>query len=243
MEDFMTIANSPVMWVCCSVAVLVALLQSVLYFRSSIKAGREIGMSDKQMNAAIRSTAIAGVGPGLANMVGVVTLATAIGAPIAWMRLSVIGAVSYEMKLANIGAEAMGVEFGGAGFGTQAFAASVWAMCLGTTIYVLFPMLFANKFDKLSDSVVKGNKAKLGVFAAGCSMGSFAYLTSSYPIKGVQTGNWANLVAALGGGVVYVLMNKLKAKTGKKWIGEWALSFAIFGGLLCAVAFNAAFGA
>ena len=241
-RDFMTIANSPLLWLCAAIPVLIVIWQGIIYVTSSLKAGKELGMGKEQLNAAIKSTAIAGIGPGLANVAGVVTLATAIGAPIAWMRLSIIGAVSYEMLAANIGAQVMGVDLGGVGYGVQAFATSIWAMSLGTTIYVLFPCLFANKFGKLFDVVVKGNKAKMGVLAAGCSIGVFSYLVSAYPVTGVKTGAWGNFASAIGGGIIYVIMNMLKAKTGKRWIGEWALTFAMFGGLLFALIINSILG-
>ncbi len=240
--DFMAIASAPFMWLCCAVPVVIVAIQVVLYLTSSFRVASEIGMTKEQVNAAVRSTAIAGIGPGLANIAGVVTLATALGAPIAWMRLSIIGAVSYEMLAANIGATVMGVELGGVGYGVEAFAASIWAMCLGVIVYVMFPCLFAHKFGDLFDVIVKGNAKKMAVVSAGCTIGVFSYLTSNYPVVGVRTGSWANFASALGGAVVYIILNRLKAKTGKKWIGVWALSIAMFSGLFCAVIVNLIIG-
>ena len=45
-----------------------------------------------------------------------VGLMSVIGAPMAWMRLAVIGAAPTELTAATVGADAVGVTFGGEGY-------------------------------------------------------------------------------------------------------------------------------
>ena len=51
---------------------------------------------------------ISAIGPALGVFIVMVGLMASIGGPMAWLRLSIIGAAATELSAANIGAEACG---------------------------------------------------------------------------------------------------------------------------------------
>lgn len=52
MKDIMKIANSIPMWIACGTAVILVIVQAVIFAKSSYKAGEKIGLTKKQMRGA-----------------------------------------------------------------------------------------------------------------------------------------------------------------------------------------------
>ena len=47
MENYLEIANGPVMWLVCGMAVALVIIQSILFLRKSITSGRELGITNQ----------------------------------------------------------------------------------------------------------------------------------------------------------------------------------------------------
>lgn len=60
--NYLELANSPLMWVGAAIAVGIVVFQSVLFFRKSLKAAKEIGIEQEKINMAIKSSAISSIG-------------------------------------------------------------------------------------------------------------------------------------------------------------------------------------
>ena len=63
--NYLELANSPLMWVGAAIAVGIVVFQSVLFFRKSLKAAKEIGIEQEKINMAIKSSAISSIGPSI----------------------------------------------------------------------------------------------------------------------------------------------------------------------------------
>ena len=85
------------------------LLMCLFFLIRSYKAGIAIGMDKKILQKTIRNSAIFTILPSVGILVGVIALSGALGAPLSWMRLSVVGALQYELNVADIAAKAIGL--------------------------------------------------------------------------------------------------------------------------------------
>lgn len=54
--DAMKIANSIPMWLACALPVAFVILQAVLFARGAYKSGKKLGLNDKQMKKAMKSS-------------------------------------------------------------------------------------------------------------------------------------------------------------------------------------------
>ena len=145
--SYLEIANSTGMWLVCSVIIFVVIFQAAVFMRKAYKTGKEMGLSDEQMQSAMRSGAISTVGPSLAVVVAMISLIVSLGAPFAWMRLSVVGSIPFELMAAETGAVAMGTSLGSSTYDVSAFATSVWTCTLGASGWLLICAFFTDKFD------------------------------------------------------------------------------------------------
>lgn len=61
--DAMKIANSIPMWIACGIPVILVIAQALIFAKKSYSAGKKIGLTEKQMKNAIKSSAITSIGP------------------------------------------------------------------------------------------------------------------------------------------------------------------------------------
>ena len=174
--NYLELANSPLMWVGAAIAVGIVVFQSVLFFRKSLKAAKEIGIEQEKINMAIKSSAISSIGPSIVILVTMISLIVSMGAPVSWMRLSFIGSVNYEAMAAGFGAQAMGATL--ENLTPVAFACGVWTMICGSLGWLIFTLLFTDKMDKVNHLMSKGNSKMVPIISAGAMLGAFANLAS-----------------------------------------------------------------
>ena len=96
--DAMKIANSIPMWIACGIPVILVIAQALVFAKKSYSAGKKIGLTEKQMKNAIKSSAITSIGPSIVILSGMLSLLITVGGPMAWMRLSLIGSVMLNLS-------------------------------------------------------------------------------------------------------------------------------------------------
>lgn len=231
-KDYLELANSPLMWIAAALAVGIVVFQSVLFFRKSLKAAKEMGIKQKQINMAIKSSAISSIGPSIVILVTMISLLVTMGAPVSWMRLSFIGSVNYEAMAAGFGAQAMGTTLDN--LNPTAFACGVWVMICGSLGWLIFTLLFTDKMDKVNHLLSKGNAKMLPIISAGAMLGAFANLAAGnfFTEAGSLTFGSGASIATVVGCVCMMILSKLAKEKSIQWLKEWAFAISMFFGML-----------
>ena len=110
MSTHLQLANSTTMAILCGITILIVLLQPVIFMIVAFKRGKELNMTDQEMKEAARSSAIFSIIPSLPIIVSYLLLVPSLGRYFPWLRLSVVGSAAYETMVANMAAEALGLE-------------------------------------------------------------------------------------------------------------------------------------
>ncbi len=228
--DYLKIANEPGLWLACSFIILVVIFQALVFMKKAWKSGEEMGLAKEQMKAAIRSGAITTIGPAIAIVIALVSLMAVLGGPFAWMRLSVIGSVPFELMAAETGAEVVGASMGD-GYTAEAFGGSVWACTLGALGWLIFCILFADKFDVIRKKAVRGNDAMLPILSVAAMIGAFAYFGAPY----LTNNGPAGTVSYLTGAAVMLILHFVAKGLKAHWLNEWALGIAMVCGMATAM--------
>ncbi|TJX14538.1 DUF5058 family protein [Tissierella creatinini] len=228
--DYMEIANSLPLWIAAGLAICLAIFQAILFGKKSYESGKNMGLTEHQMKSAMKSSFITSIGPSIVILSGLLSLLVTVGGPMAWMRLSYIGSVMFELMAASFGAEATGVKMGIDPMNEIAFANAVWTMILGSIGWIVFATFSADKMGKFQEKFSKGNKAVIGIISTAAILGAFAALVSPHLLKMNK-----NSVAAIAGGVIMLVLQLLIKKKKINWLKEWGLAIALFGGMIVAV--------
>ena len=101
--------NHPILFVLVGVIILAVLLQSVFFLVRAWKRAKAIGMKREVLKKTIVSSAVFTIAPAIAILVGVISLSKCLGIALPWLRLSVIGSLSYETVAAGAALKALGL--------------------------------------------------------------------------------------------------------------------------------------
>lgn len=225
--DAMKIANGLPMWIACGIPVVLVLVQALVFARNAWKAGNKIGLTEEQMKRAVRSSATTSIGPSIVILSGMLSLLITVGAPMAWMRLSLIGSVMFESIAAGFGTSSVGVQLGADPMTPLALDMAVWTMILGSIGWIIFATISANRMDKVQHKISGGDPAKLMAISTAAIIGAFSSMSASHLIKL----NKYSLACVLGAVFMAVLL-KLSESENMKWLKEWNLTISILAAMV-----------
>ena len=238
MTDITQITHQPVIWILCSLTVIVVAVQAVLFVRLAKKTAGDSALDPGIAKKAFNIGLVSAIGPSCGVCIVMVGLMSAIGAPMSWMRLSVIGAAPTELAAATNGATAAGTALGGEGFTLEALIICWAVMALNGAGWLIVSSLLTPSLDKARDKIAGGDSKWLAVLSLACSMGVFSYLCANSTLGTPGMIKKGQACACLAAAVSMVLMGKFIVPKHPRF-GQHALGIAmiigIAAGLLCDV--------
>ena len=109
MNTYLNDVNSGFFYLLVAIVLIFITLMCVVFLVKSYKAGIEIGMDKQVLKKTIISSATFTLLPSISILLGVIALSGTLGVPFSWLRLSVIGALQYELNVAEIAAQSLGL--------------------------------------------------------------------------------------------------------------------------------------
>lgn len=220
--DVMQIANSKPMWIACALAVGLVLVQALIFAKGAYEASEKVGLSKEQVKKAIKSSAITSIGPSIVILSGMLSLLITVGAPMAWMRLSLIGSVMFESVAAGIGTSTVGVKLGSDPLTPLALTMAVWTMIIGSVGWVIFATFASSRMDKIQHRISGGDPMKMMMISQAAIIGAFSALSTQHIVK-MDKNSIACILGALIMGALITFSEKKKIA----WLKEWNLTIAI----------------
>ena len=104
--------NHPILYLIVGILIAVVLAQSVFFLIKALRRSKQLGMDPKKIRKTIGTAAIFTIAPAVAIVISIITLSQKLGLPLPWLRLSVIGSMSYETVAANNALSSMGQSLG-----------------------------------------------------------------------------------------------------------------------------------
>ena len=232
LKEVMAIANSTTVWLLCGVTVLVSLIQTLLFKRMADNMAKEAQIGPEVTKVAFRVGLISAIGPAIGVFIVMVGLMTAIGSPMAWLRLSIIGAAATELTSATLAAEAAGSGLNAPNFTITVMAVTWFAMALNGCGWLVITGLFSTELEKLREKVGGGDVKWLAALSGAASLGVFGYLNHNEIRRG-----GGNLVASITGALGMMFLVKCILPKCPK-LTEYALGIAMLFGMACAVIYD-----
>jgi len=104
--------NHPLLFIIAGILIAVVLGQSVYFLVKALRRSKALGMDQKKIAKTIRTAAVFTIAPAVSIVISVITLSKDLGLPLPWLRLSVVGSLSYEAIAASNAVSAMGLKLG-----------------------------------------------------------------------------------------------------------------------------------
>ncbi len=224
--------NSSFLYAVAVIVILFVLAQSFFFLIRAYRHARVLGMDMGQVKKTILSTAIFTIAPAVSILLGVVTLSKFLGLPLPWIRLSVIGAITYELPAATTTANALKVSLSETITDSKVYSAIAWVMTLGIMpSIILVPVLLKRIQKGLLSIKTKDNKwGDLFITAMFLGMIS-AFLGMVFAdIRGGLAG-WLPFFVLLFSATIMVACGLLIKKRKMTWLQNYALPISMLGAM------------
>lgn len=228
--------NSSFLFLIAAIVILFVVAQSVFFLVRSYRRGLEIGMEKSKLKKTVLSTAVFTIAPAISILLGILTLSKFLGIPLPWIRLSVVGAITYELPAATSTATALGLSISESIMDAKAYTAIAWVMTLGIIPGMIMIPLCLKKIQ-LGIMKVKNKDAKWGdLFMTSLFLGMIsAFLGMVF--KDVRNGlaGWIPIFVLLFSALVMGICGLLIKVCHIKWLETYALSISMISAMIFAV--------
>ena len=243
MSAYISTVNSLSFYLIVGAVLLFISTMCVVFMVKSYRAGLALGMDKAVLRRAISSSATFTILPSISILLGVIALSGTLGIPFSWLRLSVIGALQYELNVAEIAATGTGLSgLKASEMTTGAFTTIGLVMTVGILGGVLC-CIFALKAylgkiagkEKANADTKKGfgSYATIAMFIGLCS----AYIGSYAGIL-VNHGNYMPLFVAGISAVIMAVFEYFTVNKNMPWLDNFSLATAMLIGMIAAVLLN-----
>lgn len=230
--SYWDVANSGFLWLLVGLGLAFITVLAVVFLVKAWKHGLALGIQKSTLNRVVKSTIAFTVVPSISMLIGLITLASVLGAPLSWFRLSVVGSTAYELMAADMISSGLGYKtlIDARGAGGEVMGAVMLVMAIGI-IGGIVVNIFASK--KITQSMTRYSSGSGGwgaIFAASfmvALMGVFLPLQISKGLPAILTG-----VTSL---VITLVLALLAKKLRQDWLGEFTLAFSLVGGMASAL--------
>lgn len=213
-----------------------------VFLIKSYRAGIKIGMDKKVLLKTITASATFTLLPSISILLGVIALSGTLGVPFSWLRLSVIGALQYELNVAEIAAQSIGLSGLQLGeLNMSAFVTIALVMTLGILGGVVCCIFFLKKYlNKVQSQPKKESSGKPGfgahattaMFVGLCAAYIGSYIGKAVPREGFDV---MPLIVAIVAAICMAVFEYFIQKKGKTVLENFSLAASMLIAMAAAV--------
>ncbi len=228
--------NSLFMYSLAVIIIVFVLAQSAFFLIRAYRRGKQLGISAAKLKKTIVSTAVFTIAPAVSILIGVITLSKFLGIPLPWIRMSVIGAITYELPAATSTANALGISLSETITDPKIFSAIAWVMTLGIMPSIILPPILMKKIQG-GMIKIKNKDSKWGdLFLTSMFLGMIsAFLGMVFADVRQGIAGWIPIFVLLVSAAIMAVCGLLIKKCNMKWLETYALAISMVGAMIFAV--------
>ena len=226
----MDFKNSGFMYLLGVLVGLFVIAQSVYFLVKAVRRSRELGIAGNVVKRTIASSAVFAILPSVSILLGLITLANTLGLPLPWIRLSVLGAVTYELPAATVALNALGESISAPVSGPLAFNTVAWVMTLGCITPLIIIPLFLKKIQGGVHSLRQKDSHWGDLFLTAMFLG----MISAFLGMGISDGPLSILTLLTSAAIMAVCGVFVKVKK-VKWLENFALPISMLGAMALSI--------
>lgn len=227
--------NSGFMYGVAILVVAFVIVQSVFFLVRAYRHGIEIGMERAKLKKTIVSTAIFTIAPALSILLGVITLSKFLGIPLPWIRLSVIGAITYELPAATSTATALGASLAETITDPKVYTAIAWVMTLGILPSIVGTPILIRPLQKGMLNIKKRDAKWSDILMTALFLGMIsAFLGMVFADVRSGLAGFVPIFVLIVSAILMAVCGLLIKKKNMKWLETYAMSISMLGGMIFA---------
>ncbi len=227
--------NHPLLYVIVAVILALVMAQSVFFLVRAIKRAKQKGMDMKVVKNTIKRAAIFTIAPAIGIFIGIISLTGSLGIPLPWLRLSVIGSLTYETTAAEQATNAtLGLD------PAVQFVTIAFVMTLGILVGLVATPLLCKKIQGGLVKIQSKDKKWGEIFVVALYMGmisaflGFIFCDFSTIFVG-DTSGLIPVVIMLISALLMAVCGILIKRLNWKWLNDYALPLCMIFAMVCAI--------
>ena len=263
--------NHPILFVLVGILIATVMAQSVYFLLKALRRSKQLGLDQTKIKKTIKTAAIFTVAPAVAIVISVITLSKKLGLALPWLRLSVVGSMSYETIAANNALSALGQSLGSnAPLTAQQYVNVLFVMTASIMVGIWLVPAIGKKLQNGMASLGKRDAKWADIFQNSLFIGMISaflgyvfcdvymlwtpgarFITETLVVNGVEEEMEVAVSATYGlvsvfvmvvSAVVTAICGILMRKPKLKWLGEYALPIGLVVGMAAAIPLSAWLG-
>ncbi len=252
--------NSPILYVIVGVIIAIVLGQSAFFLIRACRRAKELGISKKTVKKTITSSAVFTIAPAVAVLIGVVALSKSLGVALPWLRLSVIGSITYETVAAGNALESAGMSAGTTITDPSIFITIAWVMTVGIAAGLVFVPFVTKKIHSGMQEIgmkdkkwgeIFNNSMFLGMISAFlgyvfCDVerlwkavdGVYTVVKDGETLTYSATSGLIPICVMATSALVMAICGTLATKLKIRWLTDYALPLSLIAGMASAIPYT-----
>ena len=141
-----TVNDSP-LFLLAALVIAYVLGQSVFFLVKAWRRAIELGISRQTLRGTVSGSALFSVAPAIAILLGLISLYRFLGIPLPWLRLSVLGALTYELPAAASVAKILNMPMDQPVIDASVYISIAWVMTIGILSGILIILFFQKRMQ------------------------------------------------------------------------------------------------
>ncbi|MDY0063867.1 MAG: DUF5058 family protein [Bacilli bacterium] len=226
--------DRPIVVILACLIIGIVLAQSIFFLVRALKHAKRLGMDPKVIANTIKGSAIFTIAPALSILIGVVVLIGALGGYVLpWLRLSVIGALTYELTAASTVMEVLGwttIQTG------AQYVTIALVMTLGIIVGIVAVPFVCKPITKRMEKMKIKNSEWTELFVSAMFVGMIsAFLGFIFAdVKKGLTG-WIPVFVMAISSVTMIIVGVIIKKTKWKALENYAIPISMVVSMICAL--------
>lgn len=232
--------NHPILFVMVAIVIAIVLWQSVFFLVKAWKRGLEIGMDKNKLRKIAVTATLFTIAPAVAIVISVIALSKQLGLALPWLRLSVVGSLSYEAIAAENTANAMKIEALTSLDASQFVTVSL-VMTLSIMVGIWLVPVLCKKMQSGMINLEKRDKKWADIFSSAMFIGMIAAFVGFVfcDVSSAFSGDFKGLIPVCVMAVSAIVMMICGLLAGKfkqiHWISDYALPVSLIIGMASAI--------
>lgn len=228
--------NSLFLFVVAGLIVVFVLLQSLFFLMKAWSRAKELGISSEVLMRVAKSSAAFTVAPAVAIILGVITLSKFLGLPLPWLRLSVLGALTYELPAATSTAATLGVSISEGIKDPRIYSTIAWVMTLGIMSGLVIITFFLKNIQSGILKIQNKDKKWGDIFINSIFMGmisAFLGMIFSNITQGIV--GWIPVFIMIISSTIMIICGYFVKVHKIKWLEDYALPISMIGAMAISI--------
>ena len=235
--------NHAFLFIIAGIIVAFVFAQSIFFLIKAWRRARQLGIDSTVLKRVVKSSAVFTVAPAIAIILGVITLSKFLGLALPWLRLSVLGALTYELPAATSAAAALGVSISEGVTDPKVYSTIAWVMTLGIMSGLIIITLFLKRIQGGIESLKKRDTKWGEIFTAAIFMGmisAFLGMIFADITQGIK--GWIPVFVMVVSSLMMLICGFFVKVLKVKWMEDYALPISMLAAMALSIPITKYFG-